>query len=60
VFLVERAVTTTAGTPLSNLAILGVTSMNPTRGTPATIARAVRAPVFTCLIIDTDDAIKLT
>jgi predicted transposase YbfD/YdcC len=42
VFLVERAVTTTTGTPLSNVAILGVTSMNPSRGTPATIAQAVR------------------
>lgn len=42
VFLVERAVTTTTGMPLSNVAILGVTSMNPNRGTPATIAQAVR------------------
>jgi predicted transposase YbfD/YdcC len=42
VFLVERAVSTTTGTPLSNVAILGVTSMNPHRGTPATIAQAVR------------------
>lgn len=42
VFLVERAVTTTTDTPLSNIAILGVTSMNPNRGTPATIAQAVR------------------
>ena len=42
VFLVERAVTTTTGKPTSNVAILGVTSMNPTRGTPATIAQAVR------------------
>jgi predicted transposase YbfD/YdcC len=42
VFLVERAVTTTTGKPLSNVAILGVTSMNADRGTPATIAKAVR------------------
>ena len=42
VFLVERAVTTTTGEPLSNIAILGVTSMKPGRGTPATIAQAVR------------------
>jgi predicted transposase YbfD/YdcC len=42
VFLVERAVTTTTGEPLSNIAILGVTSMNPNRGTPQTIAQAVR------------------
>ncbi|WP_051808429.1 ISAs1 family transposase [Actinoplanes subtropicus] len=34
VFLVERAVTTMTGTPVSNVAILGVTSMNPDRGTP--------------------------
>ena len=42
VFLVERAVTTTTGAPLSNVAILGVTSMSTARGTPATIAQAVR------------------
>ena len=42
VFLVERAVTTTLGKPVSNVAILGVTSMNTTRGTPTTIAQAVR------------------
>jgi predicted transposase YbfD/YdcC len=42
VFLVERAVTTMTGKPLSNIAILGVTSMNPNHGTPATIAQAVR------------------
>ena len=41
-FLVERAVSTTTGKPLSNVAILGVTSMNTSRGTPETIARAVR------------------
>ena len=39
VFLVERAVTDLAGTPLSNVAILGVTSMNPQRGTPTLIAK---------------------
>ena len=42
VFLVERQVTDTHGTPLSNVAILGVTSLSATRGTPALIAGAVR------------------
>jgi hypothetical protein len=42
VFLVERAVTTMTGKPVSNVAILGVTSMNADRGTPETIAQAVR------------------
>lgn len=42
VFLVERAVTTMTGKPTSNVAILGVTSMNTSRGTPETIAQAVR------------------
>src|SRR5262249_38734077 len=42
VFLVERRVTDLAGTPLSNVAILGVTSLDATRGTPTLIAEAVR------------------
>jgi predicted transposase YbfD/YdcC len=42
VFLVERRVTDLAGTPLSNVAILGVTSLDTTRGTPTLIAEAVR------------------
>jgi predicted transposase YbfD/YdcC len=42
VFLVERAVTDLTGTSLSNVAILGVTSLNPQRGHPARIAAAVR------------------
>jgi predicted transposase YbfD/YdcC len=42
VFLVERTITDTHATPLSNVAILGVTSLNATRGTPALIASAVR------------------
>lgn len=42
VFLVERTVTDLAGTPLSNVAVLGVTSLNTQRGTPKTIAEAVR------------------
>lgn len=42
VFLVERAVTTMTGKPVSNVAILGLTSMNADRGTPETIAQAVR------------------
>ena len=42
VFLVERTVTDLAGTPLSNVAILGVTSLDAKRGTPALIAEAVR------------------
>jgi len=42
VFLVERAVTDLAGDPLSNVAILGVTSLTARRGDPALIAHAVR------------------
>ncbi len=42
VFLIERTVTDLNGVPLSNVAILGVTSMNTTRGTPRLIAEAVR------------------
>ena len=42
VFLVERTVTDLAGAPLSNVAILGVTSLDDTRGTPPLIAEAVR------------------
>jgi predicted transposase YbfD/YdcC len=42
VFLIERTVTDLNGTPLSNVAILGVTSLNTTRGTPRLIAQAVR------------------
>jgi predicted transposase YbfD/YdcC len=42
VFLVERQVSDLSGTPLSNVAILGVTSMTAVRGTPALIAAAVR------------------
>ncbi|MGX6603694.1 ISAs1 family transposase [Micromonosporaceae bacterium Da 78-11] len=42
VFLVERQVSDLSGTPLSNVAILGVTSLNADRGTPALIAAAVR------------------
>jgi predicted transposase YbfD/YdcC len=42
VFLIERTVTDLNGTPLSNVAILGVTSLNATRGTPTLIAEAVR------------------
>jgi predicted transposase YbfD/YdcC len=42
VFLIERAVTDLTGKPLSNVAILGVTSLNSQRGTPAIIAEAVR------------------
>jgi predicted transposase YbfD/YdcC len=42
VFLVERTVTDLHGAPLSNVAILGVTSLSATRGTPALIAEAVR------------------
>jgi hypothetical protein len=42
VFLVERRVTDLHDHALSNVAILGVTSLNPTRGTPALIAGAVR------------------
>ncbi len=42
VFLVERRVSDLSGTPLSNVAILGVTSLNAARGTPPLIAAAVR------------------
>jgi len=42
VFLVERQVSDLAGTSLSNVAVLGVTSMNADRGTPPLIAAAVR------------------
>jgi predicted transposase YbfD/YdcC len=42
VFLVEREVTDLAGTPLSNVAILGVTSLTAQHGTPALLAQAVR------------------
>ena len=42
VFLVERTVTDMAGTSLSNVAILGVSSLSAARGTPALIAEAVR------------------
>jgi predicted transposase YbfD/YdcC len=41
-FLVERAVSDLRGTPLSNVAILGVTSLTTRRGTPTLIAEAVR------------------
>lgn len=42
VFLVERKVTDLAGKPLSNVAILGVTSLNINHVDPALIAEAVR------------------
>lgn len=42
VFLIERAVTDLHGTAQSNVAILGVTSMNPQHGTPTLIAEAAR------------------
>ena len=42
VFLVERQVSDLSDTPLSNVAILGVTSLNAVRGTPPLIAAAVR------------------
>jgi predicted transposase YbfD/YdcC len=42
VFLVERAVTDLTGNPLSNVAVLGVTSLNPQPGTATRIAEAVR------------------
>ena len=42
VFLVERQVSDLSSTPLSNVAILGVTSLNAARGTPTLIAAAVR------------------
>lgn len=43
VFLVERQVSDLSGAPLSNVAILGVTSLNAVRGTPPLIAAAVRS-----------------
>jgi len=42
VFLVERQVSDLSGAPLSNVAILGVTSMNADQGTSPLIAAAVR------------------
>jgi predicted transposase YbfD/YdcC len=42
VFLVERQVSDLSSTPLSNIAILAITSLNAARGTPALIAAAVR------------------
>jgi predicted transposase YbfD/YdcC len=42
VFLVERAVTDLTGNPVSNVAILGVTSLNPQPGNATRIAEAVR------------------
>ena len=42
VFLVERRVSDLSDTPLSNVAILGLTSLNAARGTPTLIAAAVR------------------
>lgn len=42
VFLVERRVSDLAGTRVSNVAILGVTSLNAARGSSALIAAAVR------------------
>jgi predicted transposase YbfD/YdcC len=42
VFLVERAVSDLAGNPLSNVAILGVTSLNQLPGNATRIAEAVR------------------
>ena len=42
VFLVERAVTDLSGEPLSNVAILGVTSLNPKPANTTRIAEAVR------------------
>lgn len=42
VFLIERTVTDLAGGSPSNVAILGVTSLNPQRGTATRIAEAVR------------------
>jgi len=42
VFLVERTVTDLAGESLSNVAILGVTSLTANRGDPTLIAEAVR------------------
>jgi predicted transposase YbfD/YdcC len=42
VFLVERQVSDLSDTPLSNVAILGVTSLNAAQGTPPLIAAAVR------------------
>ncbi len=42
VFLVEREVSDLAGAPQSNVAILGVTSLDPERGDATLIAEAVR------------------
>lgn len=42
VFLVERQASDLSATPLSNVAILGVTSLNAVRSTPPLIAAAVR------------------
>lgn len=42
VFLVEREVTDMTGTPLSNVAIFGVTSLTAQHGTPTLLAQAVR------------------
>ncbi len=42
VFLVERTVTDLAGASLSNVAILGVTSLDQQRGDSALIAEAIR------------------
>jgi predicted transposase YbfD/YdcC len=42
VFLIERTVTDLAGMSLSNVAVLGVSSLDSARGTPQVIAEAVR------------------
>jgi len=41
-FLIERHVTDLKGNPVSDIAALGITSMNEHRGTPAVLATAVR------------------
>jgi predicted transposase YbfD/YdcC len=41
-YLIERHVTATDGTPLSDIAVLGITSLDPTRASPETIAGLVR------------------
>jgi len=41
-YLIERHVTALDGTPISDVAALGVTSLDATRGTPETIASLVR------------------
>ncbi len=41
-YLIERHVTALDGTPLSDIAALGVTSLDATRATPETIAALVR------------------